>query len=112
MRTQAVKLDFEARVPVPFSIFPSAYRDVEQKESVQTTHEEVKVQLPHHRPGREGSVYSSHSASADRPPRRDQRYSEEEIRIIREREDGRYRQPGVRREEYFHEELKEQQSRY
>lgn len=111
---KAVKLDFEARVPIPFSIFPSSYRDAEQKESITTTHEEVQIELPHHhRPGREGSQYSSHSAaSADLPPRREHRYSEEEVRIVREREEDRYRRPGVRREEFYREELKEQQPRY
>lgn len=88
----------------------------------------MQVQLPHlhhhhhHKPGQEGqgqglaggSQYSSSSYSATLPPRReDGRYTEEEIRIIREREDDRYRRrPGVHREEYYREELKEQQPRY
>ena len=115
---KAVNLDFEARVPVPFSIFPSSYRDDDKKESGKTststtTHEEVNLHLPHHKPGREGSqVSSSYSATAaDLPPRREQnRYSEEEVFVTREED--RYRRPGVHREEYYREELKEQQPRY
>lgn len=114
---KAVNLDFEARVPVPFSIFPSSYRETDKKESVTTSnHEEVEIQLPqHHRHGREGTQVSSYSAaSADPRPRKEKRYStEEEVFIVREeREDDRYRRPGVRREEYYREELKEQQPRY
>lgn len=115
---KAVNLDFEARVPVPFSIFPSSYRDDDKKESGKTststtTHEELNLHLPHHKPGREGSqVSSSYSAAAaDLPPRREQhRYSEEEVFVTREED--RYRRPGVHREEYYREELKEQQPRY
>ncbi|KAI7779637.1 woronin body major protein [Diaporthe eres] len=110
-------MDFEARVPVPFSIFPSSYRDDDKKESGKTststtTHEELNLHLPHHKPGREGSqVSSSYSAAAaDLPPRREQhRYSEEEVFVTREED--RYRRPGVHREEYYREELKEQQPR-
>ncbi|KAG8166395.1 hypothetical protein KVR01_002084 [Diaporthe batatas] len=110
-------LDFEARVPVPFSIFPSSYRDDDKKESGKTststtTHEELSLHLPHHKPGREGSqVSSSYSAAAaDLPPRREHtRYSEEEVFVTREED--RYRRPGVHREEYYREELKEQQPR-
>lgn len=77
----------------------------------------MQIKLPHHHhsaAGREGSQYSSHSAHSAPPPRRrDHRYSEEEIRILSEREDDRYhRRPAVRREEYIREELKEQQPRY
>ncbi|KAI3392184.1 hypothetical protein diail_6102 [Diaporthe ilicicola] len=112
-----VNLDFEARVPVPFSIFPSSYRDDDKKESGKTststtTHEELNLHLPHHKPGREGSqVSSSYSATAaDLPPRREHnRYSEEEVFVTREED--HYRRPGVHREEYYREELKEQQPR-
>lgn len=114
---KAVNLDFEARVPVPFSIFPSSYRDDDKKESGKTststtTHEELNLHLPHHKPGREGSQVSSYSAAAaDLPPRREQnRYSEEEVFVTREED--HYRRPGVHREEYYREELKEQQPRY
>ncbi|TPX19014.1 uncharacterized protein E0L32_011331 [Thyridium curvatum] len=91
----------EARVPVPFSIFPSAYRESETEQTTtQSTHEELEIKLPH-KAGREGQ-YSSFSATADLPPRKEQsRYSEEEVRITREED--RYRRPGVR-QEYYREE--------
>lgn len=113
---KAVNLDFEARVPVPFSIFPSSYRDDDKKESGKTststtTHEELNLHLPHHKPGREGSQVSSHSAAAaDLPPRREHTRFEEEVFVTREED--HYRRPGVHREEYYREELKEQQPRY
>ncbi|ROV93839.1 hypothetical protein VMCG_08807 [Cytospora schulzeri] len=95
-------------------IFPSSYRDGKKDQGSSTTtktHEELQLQLSHHKAGREGSQYSSYSASADLPPRKEQqhpqRYSEEEVRITREED--RYRRPGARREEYYREELKEQQ---
>lgn len=94
--SKVVTLDFEARVPVPFSIFPSSYKEDKKPAEVTTseTHQEFSVQLPQHheRPGREGQ-YSSHvvneSNNISYP------YREEEVRITREEE--RYR-PGVRRE--------------
>ncbi|KAK5637008.1 hypothetical protein RRF57_012720 [Xylaria bambusicola] len=97
-----VNLDFEARVPVPFSIFPRTYKEAAEA-SAQTktteTHEELEIKLPAkpEKAGREGQ-YSSISASAQLPPRRQERYSEEEVRITREEE--RYRRPGVHREYY------------
>ena len=112
---KAVNLDFEARVPVPFSVFPSSYRDDKKGQGTTTkTHEELQLQLSHHKAGREGSQYSSYSATADLPsPRKEHhqhRYGEEEVRITQEEE--RYRRPEPRREEYYREELKEQQPRY
>ncbi|KAI8632922.1 hypothetical protein F5Y19DRAFT_462677 [Xylariaceae sp. FL1651] len=92
-------LDFEARVPVPFSIFPRTYKEAEAETTTTQTHEELEIHLPakHDKAGREGQ-YSSISASAQLPPRREHRYSEEEVRITREEE--RYRRPGVQREYY------------
>ncbi|KAI1363354.1 hypothetical protein F5Y08DRAFT_354403 [Xylaria arbuscula] len=97
-----VNLDFEARVPVPFSIFPRTYKEAaEASAETKTTevHEELEIKLPAkpEKAGREGQ-YSSTSASAQLPPRRQERYSEEEVRITREEE--RYRRPGVHREYY------------
>ncbi|KFA73800.1 hypothetical protein S40288_03172 [Stachybotrys chartarum IBT 40288] len=97
-----VNLDFEARVPVPFSIFPSTYRDSEAQTTTTTTHEELEIKLPQKEPaGREGQ-YSSFTATAQVPPRPEQRYTEEEVRITREEE--RYRRPGFKHEEYYREE--------
>ncbi|KAI1092000.1 hypothetical protein F5B19DRAFT_483603 [Rostrohypoxylon terebratum] len=98
-KMQAVaNLDFEARVPVPFSIFPRTYKEAEVETTTQI-HEEVQIDLPAkpEKAGREGQ-YSSISASAQLPPRREQRFSEEEVRITREEE--RYRRPGARREHF------------
>ncbi|CAM1502239.1 Fc.00g042230.m01.CDS01 [Cosmosporella sp. VM-42] len=95
-------LDFEARVPVPFSIFPSTYRDSDSQTQTQqtTTTEEVEIKLPQKQPaGREGQ-YSSYSATTELPPRGEQRYSEEEVRITREEE--RYRRPGFKQEQHYH----------
>jgi hypothetical protein len=94
---KVANLDFEARVPVPFSVFPSSYKDKESAE-VETkktkTHEEVEIKLPEKQAGREGQ-YSS-AVSAQLPPRGEQRYSEEEVRFTREEE--RYRRPGVQQQ--------------
>ncbi|KAI2617115.1 hypothetical protein GGR54DRAFT_641219 [Hypoxylon sp. NC1633] len=103
---KVANLDFEARVPVPFSIFPRTYKEAEVETTTQT-HEEVQFDLPGkpEKAGREGQ-YSSISASAQLPPRREQRF-EEEVRITREEE--RYRRPGARRE--YHYEEQQQQER-
>ncbi|ODA83340.1 hypothetical protein RJ55_01853 [Drechmeria coniospora] len=94
---KVVNLDFEARVPVPFSIFPSTYRDSEAQTTTQRTHEEVNINLPN-KAGREGQYSSSFTANVDLPPRGENRYSEEEVRITREEE--RHRRPGFRHEQY------------
>ncbi|KAJ9155621.1 Woronin body major protein [Pleurostoma richardsiae] len=96
--TIVVTLDFEARVPVPFSIFPSSYREADSATTTTTqTHEEVEFNLPPKQAaGREGQ-YSSYAAQANLPPRGD-RYSEEEVRITREEE--HYRRPGTRQDRY------------
>ncbi|KAH8886754.1 hypothetical protein GQ53DRAFT_768985 [Thozetella sp. PMI_491] len=90
-----VNLDFEARVPVPFSVFPSSYKEDKADKTTTTTtqtHEEVEFKLPN-KAGREGQ-YSSFQAQAGLPPRGEQRrFSEEEVRITREEE--RYRRPGT-----------------
>ncbi|KAM0220448.1 hypothetical protein ACHAQD_005897 [Fusarium lateritium] len=95
-------LDFEARVPVPFSIFPSTYREAESHTQTVTetkTHEEVEIK-PQPEAGREGQ-YSSVSVTAEQvPPRGEQRLSEEEVRITREEE--HYHRPGV--QDFKHEE--------
>ncbi|KAI0453314.1 hypothetical protein F5B21DRAFT_525850 [Xylaria acuta] len=100
---KVANLDFEARVPVPFSIFPRTYKEAPEAETkVTKTHEELEIKLPAkpEKAGREGQ-YSSISASAQLPPRRQERYSEEEVRITREEE--RYRRPGVHHQEHYEE---------
>ncbi|KAM0256721.1 hypothetical protein ACHAQJ_004787 [Trichoderma viride] len=97
--SQAANLDFEARVPVPFSIFPSTYKDNEARPQTQTTtHEEVQITLPQHKPaGREGQ--HSFPQSADLVPHRGEHRIEEEVRITREEESSR--RPGSRQSERF-----------
>ncbi|KAI6555520.1 hypothetical protein MCOR03_006779 [Pyricularia oryzae] len=103
-----VTLDFEARVPVPFSIFPSSYREADQDKpaaattTTQHTHEEVEIKIPQ-KPGREGHYSSSNITvnAADRPVRHEEHRHEEQIRISREED---YRRPGYRHEEHRHEE--------
>ncbi|KAH8729627.1 hypothetical protein BGZ61DRAFT_529797 [Ilyonectria robusta] len=101
-KSHVVNLDFEARVPVPFSIFPSTYRDHESQTQTTTTtqvHEEVDIKPLQPKAGREGqySSYSAATAEVVVPPREEQHYSEEEIRITREEE--QYRRPGVQQQQ-------------
>jgi len=89
-------LDFDARVPVPFSIFPSSYRNEDTTETTRVRVEgEANLPQPSSRVGREGdeSRYSSFSASL--PHRRDRTpVGEEEVKVY---EEDRTRRP--RREE-------------
>ncbi|KAI4154549.1 MAG: hypothetical protein LQ340_001605 [Diploschistes diacapsis] len=75
-----VNLDFDARVPVPFSIFPSSYRNSDVRE--ETTVTKVEAEVDTKRVGREDR-YSSFEANInkeDRPRRR------EDIRVYEERD--------------------------
>ncbi|KAJ4194109.1 hypothetical protein NW755_002873 [Fusarium falciforme] len=77
------------------SIFPSTYRESESHtQTVTETHEEVEIKPQQPQAGREGQ-YSSVSVTAEQVPPREERYSEEEVRITREEE--RYRRPGVQK---------------
>ncbi|VUC33148.1 unnamed protein product [Clonostachys rosea] len=94
-------MDFEARVPVPFSIFPSTYRDSEAQTATETK-VEVDIKLPEkEKPGREGQHSSSFSVTSEQPPRPEHRYSEEEVRITREEERHHHR-PGTTFEHEHH----------
>ncbi|KAI0124700.1 hypothetical protein BJ170DRAFT_597557 [Xylariales sp. AK1849] len=93
---KVANLDFEARVPVPFSIFPSSYKEAEVETTTQT-HEELEIKLPE-KAGREGQHSSFSKTSVNLPPRGEHHFSEEEVRFTREEE--RYRRPGVHREYY------------
>lgn len=97
MPAKVVNLDFEARVPVPFSIFPSTYKDSEAQTTVET-HQELDIKLPSQQAGREGQ-YSSISATAEFP-QRPERY-DEEVRYTREEQ--RYRRPGTQHEHFTYE---------
>ncbi|KAJ4298672.1 hypothetical protein N0V88_003703 [Collariella sp. IMI 366227] len=99
-------LDFEARVPVPFSVFPSSYRESET--ATQThTHEEVKIQLP--QPAGQEGQHSSFQAQAHLPPREEARFKEE-VRITRQEE--KYPRPGTNQEFVVREEYRRPQSTY
>jgi hypothetical protein len=85
---KVVNLDFDARVPIPFSIFPSSYRSDAVETTTQTHIEgEVNLSPEQQSAGREG--YHS-SFSANLPPQ-EQHYTEEQVRITREED--RYRRP-------------------
>jgi hypothetical protein len=88
---------------VPFSIFPSSYKEGETQTTTET-HEEVELKLPEKKAGREGQYSSSFSATTTLPPRKETRFSEEEVRITREEE--RYRRPGT--QHHHHEEFYEE----
>ncbi|ORY12944.1 hypothetical protein BCR34DRAFT_481872, partial [Clohesyomyces aquaticus] len=85
-------LDFDARVPIPFSVFPSSYRsDAVTKESTKVK-VEGEVQAPSQHVGREGHEehYESFSATTKVPAdRRDTRFKEE----VRVYEEDRVRRP-------------------
>lgn len=89
---KVVNLDFDARVPIPFSIFPSSYRS-DDKVTTTETHVEGEIKLPgQQRVGREGQ---SSSLSATLPPQDEQDYQQqEEVHITREEE--RYHRPSRR----------------
>ncbi|CAG5185649.1 uncharacterized protein ALTATR162_LOCUS11362 [Alternaria atra] len=70
-RPDSGKLDFEARVPIPFSVFPSAYRNAELKETTSVKVEEQEAQFEQQAShGREGheEIHESFSATVLPPP--------------------------------------------
>ncbi|KAK6580431.1 hypothetical protein PZA11_007453 [Diplocarpon coronariae] len=103
----AVNLDFDARVPIPFSIFPSSYRSDDVKTTTQT-HVEGEIRLPHG--GREGhgqsqsqSHYSEQRYEEQTlPARTEHGHYEDEIRI--HREESRRHSPDHREDIYIREE--------
>ncbi|KAK0642699.1 Woronin body major protein [Lasiodiplodia hormozganensis] len=96
--SDVVNLDFEARVPIPFSVFPSSYRsDAATAEDSQVKVEsEVHLSEKASRVGREGHEgrYSASEAASVAPSRKEHRF-EEEVRVY---EKDRHR-PSGRREE-------------
>ncbi|MCJ1286105.1 hypothetical protein MMC26_005448 [Xylographa opegraphella] len=77
--TTTVNLDFDARVPVPFSIFPSSYRSDVVDE---TTRTRVEGEVNTERVGREGHETRTTSFSASLPGRG--RQEQEEVKIYDE----------------------------
>jgi len=97
-------LDFDARVPIPISVFPSTYRSDASAQETTVTKVEGEVQLPNtsSRAGREDTRFSKEEVDIsyrDNRPRRDHQYQREDIRI-REERDGRYPEVELTREKY------------
>ncbi|OCK95812.1 uncharacterized protein K441DRAFT_676683 [Cenococcum geophilum 1.58] len=92
-----VNLDFDARVPIPFSVFPSSYRSDAVTEQTTQVKVEGEVNLPSQAShvGREGHETSFTSFSETVPGERTDRRYEEEVRVY---EQDRVRRP-VQREE-------------
>ncbi|KAI9861060.1 MAG: hypothetical protein M1813_005489 [Trichoglossum hirsutum] len=91
-----VTLDFDARVPIPFSVFPSSYRSDSASSTTQVRVEgEVNLPSQTSRVGREGHESRYYSASAALPDRRDRsRYEDQEVttRVYEERDRPRRRE--------------------
>ncbi|KAI9812324.1 MAG: hypothetical protein M1827_004773 [Pycnora praestabilis] len=87
-----VNLDFDARVPIPFSVFPSSYRSDAEQSTTQTRVEgEVNLPSRNSRVGREGHEAQYSSFSTSLPHGRDRtRYEKEEVNVY---EDDRDRRP-------------------
>ncbi|SLM34909.1 woronin body major protein [Lasallia pustulata] len=101
---KVVNLDFDGKVPIPFSVFPSSYRSDAAIETTRTRVEgEVNLPPGASRVGREGHETRYSSFSANLPGRRrDQtRYEEEEINI---RESDRTNRPRRREDVTVYEE--------
>ena len=100
-----------AQVPIPFSVFPSAYRNAENKESTSVKVEsEVKVeqQASHGREGHE-ETHESFSATVHGPQHQDT-HVKEEVRIYEEERLRRPQPPPQHREEvHIHEQTRYRQ---
>ncbi|KAL2431931.1 Woronin body major protein hexA [Exophiala dermatitidis] len=103
-------LDFDARVPIPISVFPSTYRSDASSRETTVTKVEGEVQLPptSSRVGREDTRFSKEEVDItyqDNRPRRDQSTTaREDVRIFEERDrvvrDSRYPEVELTREKY------------
>ncbi|KAI4932271.1 uncharacterized protein J4E92_004171 [Alternaria infectoria] len=114
-RPDSGKLDFEARVPIPFSVFPSAYRNAEGKESTSVQVEEQEAQFEQQAShGREGheEVHESFSATVLPPPPAPQQQQQfeqqhhdthvkEEVRIYEEERLRRPQPPPQQQQQQF-----------
>ena len=98
-RPQSVKLDFDARVPIPISVFPSTYRNDASSEETTETKVEGKVQVGG-RDGREDTRYSKQEVDID--IRDDRRRDRDDIKVYEERDrivrDSRYPEVELNRE--------------
>ena len=83
----SANLDFDARVPIPFSVFPSSYRSDAATETTRVRVEgEANLPSGASRVGREDTETRYSSFSASLPKRKDRtRYDEEEeIKVYKE----------------------------
>lgn len=82
---QGAILDFDARVPIPVSFFPSSYKN-------EATTTETRVEGEVRLSGQQGAGREEqHSSFTAGLSGQDQRYSEEQVRVTREEE--RYSRP-------------------
>ncbi|KAH8725450.1 hypothetical protein GQ44DRAFT_759484 [Phaeosphaeriaceae sp. PMI808] len=94
-RPDSGKLDFEARVPIPFSVFPSAYRNAEVKESTSVKVEgeqQISQQTAHGGEGHEethksfsATVHAPSQAPSQAPSHRDT-YVKEEVHVTEQQQ--------------------------
>ncbi|MCJ1484592.1 hypothetical protein MMC06_004763 [Schaereria dolodes] len=92
----SVNLDFDARVPIPFSVFPSSYRSDAVTESTRVRVEgEANLPSGASRVGREGHESRFSSFSASLPHRGGDRtsYKKEEVKVFEEDRNRRPRRP-------------------
>ncbi|KAH8816928.1 hypothetical protein F5884DRAFT_818826 [Xylogone sp. PMI_703] len=102
---KSVNLDFDARVPIPFSLFPSSYRsDAGVQTTTTTTKTRIEGEILATAPERLGreDQYSSYTASL--PPRQEQQFKQEEVFITREED--RHHRPSRREEIRVREEFR------
>ncbi|KAI9873150.1 MAG: hypothetical protein M1830_000779, partial [Pleopsidium flavum] len=104
---ESVNLDFDAKVPIPFSVFPSSYRSDAVTKTTQVRVEgEANLPPRTSRVGREGHETRYSSFSASLPNQKDRtRYEKEEITVQEEDLDRRPR----RKEDFT---VYEEQDRY
>ena len=99
-----VNLDFDARVPIPFSVFPSSYRS-DAATGTTRVRVEGEATLPSggaSRVGREDHETRYSSFSASLPNRKERtRYEEEEVKVY---EEDRIRRPRRREDVTVYEE--------
>ncbi|KAL8640623.1 MAG: hypothetical protein Q9228_002475 [Teloschistes exilis] len=81
-------LDFDARVPIPFSVFPSSYANDTTTEDSTRIRVEGEANLPRRREDQEAR-YSSFSASVNKDNRT--RYEKDEVKVYEEDRDRRTR---------------------
>ncbi|MCJ1358303.1 MAG: hypothetical protein MMC33_008302 [Icmadophila ericetorum] len=96
----SVNLDFDAKVPIPFSVFPSSYRSDAVTETTRVRVEgEADLPPPASRVGREGHEEKYSSFSASLPGRQTEEKKKVDIRIEKETPNSYHREELVVKEE-------------